>query len=121
MMFEGALVGMRSLVFGASDDVEDLILELFKDKLDIDFENDYYLNIPPPPKEETTIDYGDSVVSGLFVDLSEELVEAILRWLKEKKKGVTPNLEISIDGNLVSVNVRVMERLLKILKRHRVA
>jgi hypothetical protein len=104
-------------VFGASDDVEDLILELYTQKLDIDFEHDYYLNIPPPPKEDTTIDYGDSVVSGLFVDLSEELVESILRWL-EKKKGVNPNLEISIDGNLVNVNVRVMERLLKVLKRH---
>ncbi len=109
---------MRSLVFGASDDVEDLILELYTQKLDIDFENDYYLNIPAPPKEDTSIDYGDSVVSGLFVDLSEELVEAILRWLKEKKEGVNPNLEISIDGNLVNVNVRVMERLLKVLKRH---
>ena len=104
-------------MFGASDDVEDLILELYTQKLDIDFEHAYYLNIPPPPKEDTTIDYGDSVVSGLFVDLSEELVESILRWL-EKKKGVNPNLEISIDGNLVNVNVRVMERLLKVLKRH---
>jgi len=109
---------MRSLIFGTSDDVEDLILELFQQKLDIDFENDYYLNIPPPPKEDTAIDYGNSVVSGLFVDLSVELVEAILGWLKEKKKGVNPNLEISIDGNLVSVNVRVLEQLLRILKRH---
>ena len=57
---------MRSLIFGTSDDVEDLILELFKQKLDIDFEHDYYLNIPPPPKEDTTIDYGDSVVSGVI-------------------------------------------------------
>lgn len=109
---------MRSLIFGTSDDVEDLILELYEQKLDIDFENDYYLNIPPPPKEDTSIDYGDSVVSGLFVDLSVELVEAILGWLKEKKKEVNPNLEISMDGNLVSVNVRVMEQLLRILKRH---
>lgn len=109
---------MRSLIFGTSDDIEDLILDLFKQKLDIDFEKDYYLNIPPPPKEDTTIDYGNSVVSGLFVDLSEELVEAILRWLTIKKKEVNPNLEMSIDGNLVNVNVRVMEQLLRILKRH---
>jgi hypothetical protein len=108
---------MRSLIFGTSDDVEDLILELYEQKLDIDFENDYYLNIPPPPQEDTPIDYGNSVVSGLFVDLSVELVDAILGWLKEKKKGVNPNLEISIDGNLVNVNVRVMEQLLRILKR----
>ena len=108
---------MRSLIFGTSDDVEDLILELFKQNLDIDFEHDYYLNIPPPPKEDTTIDYGDSVVSGLFVDLTVELIDAILRWLKEKEKLVNPNLEISIEGNLVNVNVRVMEQLQKILKR----
>ena len=76
---------MRSLIFGTSDDVEDLILELFKQKLDIDFEHDYYLNIPPPPKEDTTIDYGDSVVSGLFVDLTVELIDAILRCLKKRK------------------------------------
>ena len=109
---------MRSLIFGTSDDVEDLILELYNQKLGIDFEHDYYLNIPPPPKEDTTIDYGNSVVSGLFVDLTAELIDAILRWLKEKKKAVNPNLEIRIDGNLVNVNVRVMEQLLKVLKRH---
>ncbi|MEJ2240956.1 MAG: hypothetical protein P8Y18_02270 [Candidatus Bathyarchaeota archaeon] len=109
---------MRSLIFGTSDDVEDLILELFKQNLDIDFEHDYYLNIPPPPKEDTTIDYGDSVVSGLFVDLTVELIDAILRWLKEKEKLVNPNLEISIEGNLVNVDVRVMEQLQKVLKRH---
>ena len=42
------------------------------------------------------------------MDLTAELIEVILVWLKEKKTGVNPNLEISIDGNLVSVNVRVM-------------
>ena len=109
---------MRSLIFGTSNDVEDLVRELYKQKLDIDFENDYYLNIPPPPKEDSNIDYGGSVVSGLFVDLTVELIDAILRWLKEKKNWVTPNLEISIEGNLVNVNVRVMEQLQKMLKRH---
>ena len=109
---------MRSLIFGTSDDVEDLVLELFKQKLDIDFEHDYYLNIPPPPREDTTKAYGNSIISGLFVDLTEELIEAIFLWLKEKKKDVNPNLEISIAGNLVNVNVRDMEQLLKILKKH---
>ena len=109
---------MRSLIFGTSNDVEDLVRELYKQKLDIDFENDYYLNIPPPPNEDTTIDYGGSVVSGLFVDLTVELIDAILRWLKAKKKGTNPNLEINLDGNLITVNIRVMEQLLKIVKRH---
>jgi hypothetical protein len=64
---------MRSLIFWTSDDVEELVVELFEHKLDIDFEHDYYLNIPPPPKEDTTIDYG-SVVSGLFMNLTVELI-----------------------------------------------
>ena len=108
---------MRNLIFGASNDVEDLVRELYKQKLDIDFENDYYLNIPRPPKEDSTMDYGDSVVSGLFVDLTVELIDAIIIWLKKKEKGRIANLEISIEGNLVNVNVRVMERLRKVWKR----
>ena len=114
----GGVSWMRSLIFGASDDVEDLIRELFKQELDIDFEQDYYLNIPPPPRLDAAKDQGDSVISGLFVDLTEELIEAVLLWLKEQKNVVNPNLEISIEGNLVNVDVRDMEQLLKILKKH---
>jgi len=93
-----------------------LVLELFKQKLDIDFENNYYLNIPRPPRVDEINDYGDSVISGLFVDLTEELIEAIIRWLKKRRKMANPNLEISIEGNLLNVNVQDMEQLLQIIK-----
>ena len=43
-------MGEKSLIFGVSDDLEDLLLFLLKKNVDFDLENDYYLNIPPPPR-----------------------------------------------------------------------
>lgn len=43
----------KSLIFGPSDSVEDLIIELINKKIDLDLENDYYLNITHPPIHES--------------------------------------------------------------------
>jgi len=48
----------KSLIFGVSDAVEDLIMALIKQKIDL--EKDYYLNISPPPIPESTEYFGDS-------------------------------------------------------------
>jgi len=50
-------------------------------------EDDYYVNISPPPIPDANEDFGDSIISGLFVDLTEELIKTILGWLRERKKG----------------------------------
>lgn len=109
----------KSLIFGVSDDLEDLLMFLVKKNVDLDLENDYYLNIPPPPRMESTEDFGNSVIAGMFVDLTEELVETILLWLQcRKKKALTnPKLEISIGGNLFNLNLHDMEVLMTFLEK----
>lgn len=49
----------KSLIFGPSDSVEDLIMGLIKQKIDLDLENDYYLNISPPPIQQSPEYFGD--------------------------------------------------------------
>ncbi|MEJ2240676.1 MAG: hypothetical protein P8Y18_00825, partial [Candidatus Bathyarchaeota archaeon] len=72
----------KSLVFGVSDAVEDLILALLKQNIDLDIETDYYLNISAPPIPQTENFFGDSVISGIFVDLNKNLLNKILSWLQ---------------------------------------
>ena len=108
----------KSLIFGASYAVEDLIIALLNQKVDLNLDEDYYINISPPPIPGVAEEFGDSVVSGLFVNLTVKLVKAILVWLRKLKqeKMENPKLKITVDGNLLSINVQDMEMLRKILK-----
>ena len=108
----------KSLIFGVSYDVDDLIIALLNQKIDLNHEEDYYVNISPPPIPGVAEEFGDSVISGIFVDLSVDLVEAVLVWLRKIKQEQTenPKLKITVDGNILSINVQDMEMLLEILK-----
>lgn len=106
----------KSLIFGVSDDLENLIMWLAKKKIDLDFENDYYLNISPPPIPESEGFFGDSVISGIFVDLNENLLNKILNWLKTVKMLEKLKLKLIIDGNLLDLNTRNLQILLKVLR-----
>jgi len=106
----------KSLIFGVSDAVEDLILALIKQKIKLDLDNDYYLNISPPPIDESEEYFGRSIISGIFVDLREELIKAILGWLQTNKKFKNPKLKLIIDGNLLNINIHDLKILLQIQK-----
>jgi len=106
----------KSLIFGVSDVVEDLVLMMIKQKIELDLENDYYLNISPPPIQESAEYFGKSVISGIFVNISEELIKTILEWIKTNKKLKNPKLKTIINGNLLNINVHDMEILLQTQK-----
>ncbi len=110
-------MGEKSLLFGISYAVDDLIIALLKQKIDLNLEEDYYVNISPPPIPDS-IDFDMSVISGLFVDVTEELVKATLVWLQERENEnmENPKLKISIDGNILNINVHDMTLLMEILK-----
>ena len=108
----------KSLLFGVSYAVDDMILDLLKQKIVLNLDEDYYVNISPPPIPGVAEEFADSIVSGLFVDLTEELIKAILVWLRKIKQEPkeNPKLKITIGGNLLNINVHDMEMLLKVLK-----
>jgi hypothetical protein len=107
----------KTLIFGVSYAVDSLIMALLKQKIDLNVEEDYYVNISPPPIPDST-DFGDSVISGIFVDVTEELIKATIGWLREREKEQTekPKLKICIDGNLLNIDVQDMEIMMKVLK-----
>lgn len=108
----------KSLIFGVSYAVDDLIIALLNQKIDLNLDKDFYVNISPPPIPGVAEEFDDSVISGLFVDLTVELVKAILVWLRKINQEQTenPKLKIAIEGSLLSINVHDMEMLLEILK-----
>ena len=108
----------KSLIFGVSYAVDDLIIALLNQKLNLNLDEDFYVNISPPPIPGVAEEFGDSVVSGLFVDLTVNLLEAILVWLQKIKQeqAEDPKLKITVEGNLLNINVPDMEMLLEILK-----
>jgi len=108
----------KSLIFGVSYAVDDLIIALLNQKIDLNLDEDYYVNISPPPIPGVVEEFGDSVISGIFVDLSVELVEAVLVLLRNIKQEPmeNPKLKITVDGNILSINVHDMEMILEILK-----
>jgi hypothetical protein len=108
----------KSLIFGVSYAVEDLIIALLNQKIDLNLDKDFYINISPPPIPGVAEEFGDSVISGLFVDLTVELVKSILVWLQniQQEQTENPKLKITVDGNLLNINVHNMEMLRKILK-----
>ncbi len=107
----------KALIFGVSYAVDGLIMTLLKQKIDMNLDEDYYVNISPPPIPDST-DFGDSVISGIFVDVTEELIKATLGWLREKEKEQVekPKLKICINGKLLNIDVQDMEILMKVLK-----
>lgn len=107
----------KCLIFGVSYAVDSLIMVLLKQKIDLNLDEDYYVNISPPPIPDST-DYGNSVISGVFVDLTEELVRATIGWLREREKQhmEKPKLKICISGSLLNIDVQDMEMLINFLK-----
>ena len=110
-------MGEKSLIFGVSYAVDSLIMALLKQKIDLKVEEDYYVNISPPPIPDST-DFSDSVISGVFVDVTEDFVKATLVWLRDREKEhmEKPKMKVCINGNLLNVNVQDMEIMLKVLK-----
>jgi len=108
----------KSLVFGVSYAVDSLIMSLLNENIALDLEEDYYVNIAPPPIPDST-DYGNEVISGVFVDVSEDLIKATINWLRDREKEHMgkPKLKICINGNLLNVDVQDMEILSDVLKR----
>ena len=107
----------KSLIFGVSYAVDSLIMALLKQRINLNLDDDYYVNISPPPISDLNY-FGDSVISCLFVDLKEDLVKAILVWLREWEKEhiEKPKLKFCIEGNLLNIDVQDLEILLKLLK-----
>lgn len=106
----------KSLIFGVSDVLEGLIIEMIKSKIDLDLENDYYLNISPPPIHESEFFFKGSVISGIFIDVNERLLNSVINWLQSQKILKNPKLKLVINGNLLNIDIYDMKMLLKILK-----
>ena len=106
-----------SLIFWVSYAVDGLIMALLKQNIVLNLDEDYYVNISPPPIPDST-DFGDSVISGVFVDVNEELVEATIGWLREREKEQEekPKLKICINGNLLNIDIQDMEIMMNVLK-----
>ncbi|MBT8172227.1 hypothetical protein KJN74_05095 [Candidatus Bathyarchaeota archaeon] len=107
----------KTLIFGVSYGVDSLILALLKKKIDLNLDKNYYVNISPPPIPDSTY-YGNAVISGIFVDLSEKLVKTIIGWLRERENEYIekPKLKICIDGNLLNINIQDMEILQNVMQ-----
>ncbi len=107
----------KSLIFGVSSVVDGLIMALLKQNIDLNVEEDYYVNISHPPIPDST-DFGGSVISGIFVDATEELVKATIGWLREREKEQVekPKLKICINRNLLNIDVQDMEIMMNVLK-----
>ena len=110
----------KTLIFGVSYSLDSLILALLKMKIDLNLAKNYYVNISPPPIPDST-DYGNSVISGIFVDLTEDLVKTIIGWLRERENEhiEKPKLKICIDGNLLNINIQDMEILQNIMLEYK--
>jgi len=107
----------KALIFGVSYAIDSLIMSLLKQKIDMNLDEDYYVNITQPPIPEST-DFGDSVISGIFMDATKDLVKATLGWLREREKEQIeiPKLKFCINGNLLNIDIQDMEIMLKVLK-----
>lgn len=60
-----------------------------------------------------------TVVGVVVVEATKELVKAIIKWLKERKeKGLKkPRLKVTVEGNVVNLNVSQMKILEKVLEK----
>ena len=108
----------KSLVFGVSYSIDSLIMALLSEKVPLNLDQDYYVNIDAPPIPDH-MDFGDSVISGIFVDVTEDLVKTTIGWLRDREieHMGKPKMQLCLDGNLLNVNVQDMEILLDVLKR----
>ena len=107
----------KALVFGVSYAVDSLIMTVLKQNIELNLDEDYYVNISPPPIPDST-DYGDAVISGVFVDVTEKLVKSTIGWLRQREKEHVekPKLKICINGNILNIDVQDMEILLDVLQ-----
>ena len=69
----------KALIFGVSYAVDDLIIALLTKKICLNVKEDYYVNISPPPIPDSP-EFDDAIISGIFVDLTEELVKTCLLY-----------------------------------------
>ena len=108
----------KALIFGVSYAIDNLIIALITKKIDLNLKDDYYVNISPPPIPDSP-EFDDSVISGIFIELTEELVKTILGWLQEQKKepAEKTKLKISINGNLLNINSHDLEIIKEALKK----
>ncbi|MCW4034752.1 MAG: hypothetical protein NWF03_05250 [Candidatus Bathyarchaeota archaeon] len=108
----------KSLIFGVSHDIDRLILVLLRQKVVLDLENDYYLNIPPPPLDEADEIFGDSVISGIFVIMNEDLIDKLLSWLAviDRRGKERPKLLVSLGGNILKLDEHDLGIVLDVLK-----
>ena len=60
-----------------------------------------------------------TVAGVIVVEATKELVKAIIKWLKERKeKGLKkPRLKVTVEGNVVNLNVSQMKILEKVLEK----
>jgi hypothetical protein len=107
----------KSLIFGVSYAVDSLIMTLIKEQIKLDLDTDYYVNIDAPPIPDLP-DFGNSVISGVFVDVTENLVKTTLDWLRDREKEnmEKPQLLFSLGGNLLKIDIQDMEMLLKFIR-----
>jgi hypothetical protein len=107
----------KSLIFGVSYAIDSLIMALLKEQIPLDLDTDYYVNIDAPPIPDLP-DFGNAVLSGLFVDVTEDLVKSTLTWLRhrEKENMEKPQLLFSLGGNLLKIDIQDMEMLLKFIR-----
>jgi hypothetical protein len=113
----GIQMDEKALIFGVSYAIDSLIMSLIKQKIEMNLDEDYYVNISHPPIPDS-VDFGDSVISGIFVNPTEKLVKATLGWLREREKEQIekPKLKLCINGNLLNIDIQDMEIMLKVLK-----
>jgi hypothetical protein len=114
----GLYLEEKALIFGGSYAIDSLIMFLLKKSINLNLDDDYYVNISRPPIPDST-DFGESVISGVFVDVTEDLIKVILDWLREREKEniENPKMKICINGNLLNIDVQDMEILLDVIEK----
>jgi hypothetical protein len=114
----GLYLEEKALIFGGSYAIDSLIMFLLNKPIDLNLDDDYYVNISRPPIPDST-DFGESVISGVFVNVTENLIKAILDWLREREKEniENPKMKICINGNLLNIDVQDMEILLDVIEK----
>lgn len=82
-----------------------------REKAKKEVSRDVWAHIPPDWMWQT-------VVGVVVVEATKELVKAIIKWLKERnEKGLKkPRLKVTVEGNVVNLNVSQMKILGKVLE-----
>jgi hypothetical protein len=57
-----------------------------------------------------------TIITGIAVVATKELVKLLIKWLKERKRFGQPTLKIRVEGNILNLNLEDMKTLTNILK-----